>query len=81
MCLVLFAVFYAYLIPVGLVITIIELIILYWCFKYNLLYKSSVMNDLSSVLSEELIEFMEYIPFIFGISIVLTDVFLLGSKV
>lgn len=64
----LFAVFYANLVPVGILFTMITLIIMYWCLKFILLYQSSVLNDISSKLSSELIELMEYIPFVFGLA-------------
>jgi len=46
----------AYPIPVGVIFSIIQLVLLYWIFKYNLMRRSTIKHQLGQDLSLEMIE-------------------------
>ena len=65
--LVLFTSFYGSLVPMGTIIGIITLIAFYWTYKYVLLRRTSVQNLLGKKIAYEMIEYLEYSPFLFAL--------------
>lgn len=65
--LVLFTSFYGSLVPMGTIIGIITLIAFYWTYKYVLLRRTSVKNLLGKKIAYEMIEYLEYSPFLFAL--------------
>ena len=65
--LVLFTSFYGSLVPMGTIIGIITLIVFYWTYKYVLLRRTSVKNLLGKKIAYEMIEYLEYSPFLFAL--------------
>ena len=61
-----FAAFYAPIIPAATMLSFIQLIILYWALKYNLLRRSCVLNSQSIELSIEMTEMLEFICIIYS---------------
>ncbi|KRX05372.1 hypothetical protein PPERSA_00673 [Pseudocohnilembus persalinus] len=59
--------FYAPCIPLGIICTIVNLILVYWTDKLNLVKMCSVKEHLSHKVSQEMIELMEYIIILYCI--------------
>lgn len=65
------SVFYCTVVPIGLIISIIGFIILYWQEKYVLLKRKSVKRQISIYLSLEMTEYLELIIMVYAVSNVL----------
>lgn len=63
----LFAAFFAPILPLGLILGIITLIIFYWIFKYILLRRSCMPPFLGKEIAYEAIEIMEFVPLFLGL--------------
>lgn len=73
----LFCSFYAPMIPIGLIISMVSIVGLYWLNKYNLLRRSMVKEQMSAELSREMTELIEYVLVIYALSNTLFEYFIL----
>jgi len=75
-----FTAFYAAVVPLGVVFSIIELIALYWLYKYNLLRRTTVKNCIGAELSREMTELLEFVCVIFAAANFIFYVILHGDQ-
>jgi len=61
-----FTAFYAPVIPMGLIFSIISLICLYWIHKYNVLRRSIIRYNMSAELSIEMTELLEWVLILYA---------------
>eukprot|EP00828_Plagiopyla_frontata_P011732 TRINITY_DN16520_c0_g1_i2.p3 TRINITY_DN16520_c0_g1~~TRINITY_DN16520_c0_g1_i2.p3 ORF type:complete len:160 (+),score=19.55 TRINITY_DN16520_c0_g1_i2:305-784(+) len=71
--------FFVELIPIAAPMYLMSLLIYYWVDKYNFLKRSTVKESLSLALSQHMIDKLDYIFLLFGISNCLYDYMLFGS--